>query len=230
MRIGLIEAGAPPAALVPAFGTYAGMTQALLGKAHDYATFRVYEGAALPDPAHFDAFVTTGSAAGVYDPDPWIGELETFLRSAAGRTKLVGICFGHQIMAQAFGGRVTKAPQGWGLGLHRYEILEPAAWMDAGPTVAATASHQDQVLAPPPRSRTLGASAFTPHAILAYDEHPSISFQFHPEFEPAFSRALFAGRRAPDLPETQVADAIASLDGANDNARVAGWIDRFLRA
>ena len=229
MRVGIIQAGLPPSALVPAFGTYAAMTQDLLGAAHEYATFRIFEDERLPAPSAYDAYVVTGSAAGAYDPLPWIAPLEAFLRAAAGRSKLIGICFGHQILAQALGGTVRKAPQGWGLGLHRYAILARAPWMDADAgEIIGTASHQDQVLVPPPGSRTLAASAFTPHALLAYDDHPSISFQFHPEFEPDFSRALFTPRRAPDLSPDIVAAAIDSLSGPNDNARVARWIDAFL--
>ncbi len=228
MRIGIIEAGAPPSALVPTYGTYVDMTRGLLGPGYDFSTYAVFDGAPLPEPTACDAFVVTGSSAGVYDRLAWIAPLEDFLRAAASRTRLVGICFGHQIMAQAFGGSVKKAPQGWSLGVHRYEIRARASWMDAD-LVHATASHQDQVLTPPPRSRTLAASAFTSHAMIAYEDHPSISMQFHPEFAPDFSRALFAQRRAPNLSEAAIADAMASLEGGNDNSRVARWLDGFLR-
>lgn len=230
MRVAILEAGAPPPALVPAFGTYADMTRHLLGDAHDIATIRVFDHGLLPALGAFDAYVVTGSAAGAYDPLPWIPPLEAFLRAARGRAKLVGICFGHQIMAQAFGGHVAKAPQGWGLGLHRYGIAaaaSPPAWVDGPADVIGTASHQDQVLVPPAGSRTIAASRFTPHAILAYGEE-ALSFQFHPEFAPGFSRALFARHRAPGLSPALITEATASLDGANDNRRVAGWIGRFL--
>ena len=230
MRIGILEAGEPPPALVPAYGTYDSMTRRMIGDRHAYAAFRVFEGHLPSSPSACDAFVVTGAAAGVYDGLPWIAALEDFLRDAIGRAKLIGICFGHQIMARAFGGIIEKAPQGWGVGLHRYDILERARWMDAAEAIHVTASHQDQVLTPPPRCRVLGASAFTPHAILAYTDHPSISFQFHPEFAPDFSRALLGARRAPDLTEAQVAAAVASLDGPNDNRRLARRIDAFLQS
>ena len=228
MRVAILETGTPPPALVPEFGTYADMTRRLFGAAHSFETIPVSVGVALPAPDAFDAYAITGSSAGAYDQLPWIAPLEEFLRAAQGQAKLVGICFGHQVLAQALGGRVAKAPQGWGLGLHRYEIGGAAPWLDGPASVSGTASHQDQVIAPPPGSRTLAASAFTPHAMLAYGDD-ALSFQFHPEFVPAFSRALFTQRRVPGLPQAQHDAAIASLDRPNDNARVGGWIDRFLR-
>ncbi len=228
MRVAILETGTPPPALVPEFGTYADMTRHLFGAAHRYETIPVSLGAALPTPDAFDAYAITGSSAGAYDSLPWIAPLEAFLRAAKGRAKLVGICFGHQILAQALGGRVAKAPQGWGLGLHRYAIDGDAPWLDGPASVSGTASHQDQVIVPPPGSRTLAASSFTPHAMLTYGDD-ALSFQFHPEFAPAFSRALFTQRRVPGLPQAQHEAAIASLDRPNDNARVGGWIDRFLR-
>ena len=228
MRVAILETGAPPSALVQDFGTYADMTRNLFGEAHAFQTIPVHLGAALPEADAFEAYAITGSPAGACDPLPWIAPLEGFLRAAKGRAKLVGICFGHQILAQALGGRVAKAPRGWGLGLHRYELAGAAPWLDAPASVTGTASHQDQVVKAPPGSTTLAASAFTPHAMLAYGDD-ALSFQFHPEFAPAFSRALFTQRRVPGLPQAQHDAAIASLDRPNDNARVGRWIDRFLR-
>lgn len=227
MKIGILEAGVPPAALVPEHGTYASMTQRLLGEAHAYRTFRVWDGELPADAGVCDAYAVTGSRSGVHDGDPWIAALIAFLLHARNKARLVGICFGHQVMAQAFGGRVERAPNGWGVGLGRYEIIERAGWMDAAEAVHIAASHQDQVVAPPPACRVLGASAFTPFAILAYAEHPSMSVQFHPEFSPDFARALLYARR-DDIPADRVERARASFDAANDNARLGAWINRFL--
>jgi GMP synthase-like glutamine amidotransferase len=96
-----------------------------------------------------EAYVITGSSAGVYDDLPWIKDLMAFLRSARGASKLIGICFGHQAMAQAFGGAAVKSPKGWGIGLHRYELPVRPHWMDDAAAVAVPASHQDQVVALP---------------------------------------------------------------------------------
>jgi GMP synthase-like glutamine amidotransferase len=93
--------------------------------------------------------VITGSNAGVYDGLRWINDLMAFLRNARGSSKLIGICFGHQAMAQALGGSVIKSPKGWGIGLHRSELHARPYWMDDDAAVAVPASHQDQVVTLP---------------------------------------------------------------------------------
>jgi GMP synthase-like glutamine amidotransferase len=225
MKLAILEAGAPPPALEDRFGRYPAMFEELLGL--DARSYDVQAGALPPDVGRHDAYLITGSSAGVYDDLPWIPKLVTFLRAAKGRARLVGICFGHQIMAEAFGGRVEKSAKGWGVGLHSYPIVRHEAWMDPVPLVAAPASHQDQVVAAPPEAELIASSLFTPYAGFAWRDQPAISFQFHPEMSPGFAAALYASRR------DRIADvdaAIASLDAPNDNARIGEWIRRFLTA
>ena len=225
MRLAILEAGAPPPALEEEFGRYPAMFESLLGL--DARTYDVEAGALPPDVTRHDAYLITGSSAGVYEDLPWIPKLSTFLRAAKGKARLVGICFGHQIMAEAFGGRVEKSAKGWGAGLHSYPIVARPAWLDGPPLVSAPASHQDQVVSQPPGTEIVASSLFTPYAALAWTDFSAISFQFHPEFSPDFAKALIAQRydRVPD-PDA----AIASLDGPNDNQRVGDWIRRFLTA
>jgi GMP synthase-like glutamine amidotransferase len=162
----------------------------------------------------------------VYEPLPWIAPLQEFIRSALD-SKMVGICFGHQVMAEALGGHVEKSDKGWGSGLHRYAMVRSEPWIDSAGTIAVPASHQDQVVIQPPNTEVVAASDFTPIAGLAWTDRPAISFQFHPEFSPDFARALIE-KRYDIVPDP--AAAIASLDEPNDNERVAGWIRRFLEA
>jgi GMP synthase-like glutamine amidotransferase len=170
--------------------------------------------------------VLTGSAAGVYDDLPWIADLIRFLRQVRGRARLVGICFGHQAMAEAFGGAVIKSPKGWGVGLQRYDVQHRAGWMDGPAPVHVPASHQDQVVVRPPGARVVASNAFTPYAGLDYGD--AISFQFHPEFEPEFAAALIEARR--ERYGALAEPAIASYGEPNDCARVSQWIGRFLDA
>lgn len=226
-RIAILETGAPPAALARTYGDYPAMFRALLGEGFETETFDVRAGD-LPGPDLFDGAIITGSAAGVYEDHGWIPPLLDWIRTAKGRLRLVGICFGHQAMAQALGGRVEKSERGWGVGLHRYEVATAEPWMQPpAATVAIPVSHQDQVTAPPPGARTVLASGFTPYAGLAWDDD-AVSFQCHPEFSPAYAAALVEGRRAR-IPDGVVAAALTSLDRPDDRALLGAWIRRFLR-
>lgn len=226
MKLAILETGRPPGALADQFGNYPAMFERLLGDGFETESFDVQAGQ-FPRGDH-DGILITGSPAGVYDPLPWIDPLQQFIRSAKDR-RMVGVCFGHQVMAQALGGHVEKSDKGWGAGLHRYSIKRREPWMDgdAGPELAIPASHQDQVIIQPPNTEIVAASGFTAYAALAWTDRPAISFQFHPEFSPAFAKALIE-KRYDIVPEPDA--AIASLDAPNDNARVAAWIRSFLEA
>jgi GMP synthase-like glutamine amidotransferase len=228
MEIGILRTGAPPGGLGARFGSYDAMFARLLGPGFSIRAYDVAAGR-LPErgDAH-PAFLITGSPAGVYQPLPWIRPLLGFLREAKGKAKLVGICFGHQAMAEAFGGRVEKSERGWAVGLHDYELVGRPLWMGEDPParIAVPVSHQDRVVAEPPGAEILAHSPFSPFGMLAWG-HTALSMQFHPEFEPDYTKALIDRRRAR-LPAPDA--AIASLDRPDDRALVAEWIRTFLRA
>lgn len=225
-RIAILKTGAPPPALVAEHGDYPAMFQALLGPGFQTRAFDVVADE-WPDPVEFDAAIITGSAAGVYEADVWIGALMDWIRAARGRTRLVGICFGHQAMAQALGGRVEKSARGWGVGLHRYQVASPEPWMEPMvTTVALPASHQDQVVERPAEARVLLRSDFTPFAGLAWGED-AISMQPHPEFTRDYASALTGGR-ADRIDPALMRTALDSLKAPDDRALVGGWIRRFL--
>ena len=225
MDIAILRTGAPPPDLAPRFGPYEDMFARLLGPGFGVRAYDVAAGA-LPSADAHPAFLITGSAAGVYEPLPWIAPLLGFLREAKGRAKLVGICFGHQAMAEALGGRVEKSERGWAVGLQDYTLQARRPWMgeDPPPRVAVPVSHQDRVTIAPPGAEVLAHSDFSPFGMLAWGED-ALSMQFHPEFEPDYARALIETRRAR-LPDPDA--AIASLERADDRALVAKWIRAFL--
>ena len=223
MKIAVLETGVPPDPLADEFGSYPDMFARLLGPGYTFEIFDVEKGD-LPDMSAHGAYLITGSPAGVYEPLPWIAPLMEFIRSASD-AKMIGVCFGHQAMAQALGGEVIKSPKGWGTGLQCYQVVHPQPWTNGEYQVAVPASHQDQVVVQPPGTTVVAASDFTPFAALAWTDRPAISFQFHPEFSPGYAKALIEKRydrvNDPDA-------ALASLDAPNDNERVGEWIRRFL--
>jgi GMP synthase-like glutamine amidotransferase len=230
VKLGILKTGAPPPDL-GAFGGYPDMFRRLLGEdAYDYSVFAVDAGEMPTRPETCDAYLITGSAAGVYDAIPWIAELKDFLVAAKGRAPLVGVCFGHQVMAEAFGGKVVKSPKGWGLGEQTYRVLRREPWMDDADQIRLPASHQDQVVEAPPGAEVMAASDFSPFGALAYRDQPAISLQLHPEFDPAYAIALIESRRGARLTEEEADRAVASFQAPDDRAKVGSWIRNFLAA
>ena len=225
-RIAILKTGAPPPALTGRHGDYPAMFGTLLGAGYKTAVFDCQAGE-WPDAVAFEAAIITGSSAGVYEPEPWIGDLLDWIRAAKGRTRLIGVCFGHQAMAQALGGRVEKSERGWGVGLHRYEVVSAERWMiPPAATVAIPVSHQDQVVERPPQARVILRSDFTPLAGLAWDDD-AVSLQGHPEFTPAYAADLTGGRRER-IGAAIVDPALETLTQPDDRALVGEWLRQFI--
>jgi GMP synthase-like glutamine amidotransferase len=205
------------------------MFEGLLGPDYRYRTYAADEGELPNSPTECDAWLITGGASGAYDPDPWIGATMDFLRAAKGQAALVGVCLGHQLMAQAFGGQVIKSPKGWGIGENTYRLQLREPWMDAGPdSIRLPASHQDQVVEKPPGAEVFAASEFTPFAGLVYRDQKAVSIQPHPEFAPAYAIALIEARRGKVYPDDQADQAVASFSQTDDRLRIGRWIKAFL--
>lgn len=187
MKIGIIECGPVPAPLQDAYISYPAMFAAQLGALLPGATFTtisVVNGEALPAPDAMDAWLIPGSRHGVYDDLPWIDPLKDFIREAAKlKRPMAGVCFGHQIIAEALGGRVEKADIGFRIGLERYETTLGG---NGAQTIAMPAFHQDQIVVQPPHAEVVARSAACAFAALRYQDAPVLSVQFHPEFSRAY--------------------------------------------
>ncbi len=184
-RVTIIETGLVPVRQRERHGSFPQMFRRMIGAANtsiDFDVISAVAGEPLPDPRALEAILITGSPAGVYDRLDWIAPLEDFVRAAhASRIPMVGVCFGHQLMAQALGGVVRQSDKGWGIGRHLYDIA-PGNGVIEGERIALACSHQDQVIEPPLGARTFMYSDFTPHAGLLYANGVALSVQPHPEF------------------------------------------------
>lgn len=231
VSVGILEAGPLAPALAERYGSHTAFFRAYLGPAaHDmlFPSYRVYQGELPASVAAHDAYLITGSRYSVYDPFDWIAPLKDFVRQAAVARPVVGICFGHQLVAEAFGGRVSKAEQGWGVGVHRYRLAHRAGFMHpALDEVALIASHQDQVVAAPPGALVLGGSDFCPVGALQIGDNV-FSIQLHPEMQRDYGHDLYEMRRAM-IGSEQIDAAQASLNQPNDADAVRDWILRFIR-
>lgn len=231
MRVCILEADRPEGTFLEKHGTYAEMFQRWLGPvlrdAH-FETLHVAGGVAYPeDVATFDSYLITGSRAGVYDDAPWIAPLIAFLqRLRAGRRPVAGICFGHQVMAQAFGGEARKADCGWVLGRLAYEPTEEGRRIFGADPLWQMSMHQDQVMAAPPSARRLTGNDLSPNGGFLYSDFPGISVQFHPEFDAPVMRDLLADKC---FTLAQAALARRGLEGPLDSTRVARAIAEVLR-
>lgn len=211
-----------PEPATAAHGDYLTVFRDFYGRhALELVDFAVHDGDSPASIHECDGWVIGGSPASVYEDLDWIRTGEEIVRSLiAAERPLFGICFGHQLMAQALGGTVERASVGWGAGAHHYEVAEaPPMWSDAPATIALLAMHQDQVTDVPVDATVWATSPFCPNAGIAYGDR-AWSMQPHPEFTPRLVGALCRDRRLR-LGDDVTDAAIASLDTPLDSALVA---------
>lgn len=227
MKLGLLECDHVSERFRHLSGDYADMFAALLAGAAPEMTVVRFDVCRDDRPAAVDdcdAYLCTGSRRSVYDPDGWIGELASFVRQAhdAG-VPFVGICFGHQMLAEALGGKVERAAGGWGVGVHEIGIARPEPWMaPAAHRCRLQFMHQDQVVRLPPGGRVLGRTDHCPVAMLAVGD-TMLGLQAHPEFTVPYADALLA-ERAELIGVERASAARRSLATPTDEDLVAGWI------
>ena len=140
--------------------------------------------------------------------------------------KLIGICFGHQLIAHCLGAKVARAPQGWGIGRTTYTWHEPSLLSDAMDQVNLLASHQDQVLELPPGARLLASHAHCPIAAYAIGQQV-LCIQPHPEFDPEYSAFLIEKRRALHG-QALCEEKLAALQAGHDGSRIGQLMLRFM--
>ncbi len=176
-----------------------------------------------------DGWIITGSPRSVYDDEPWIHWLTKFIIEASKlKVKQLGICFGHQMIAQSLGGAANKAAEGWGVGVRSAIIKKTQIWMN--PEVKSYKllySHQDQVLKLPSGAELLACSDYCPYQMYSIDDH-ILSMQGHPEFTKDYSLMRMKGR-VESLGELTYREGVNSLNVDTDEDIIGQWINQFFK-
>lgn len=229
--LGILETDTLYDDLIDDYRSYGHMFARLFETSHCVLEIRYYQvqqGEFPRSAQECDAYLITGSKAGVYDALPWIDRLcdwiQSFYRQNA---KIIGICFGHQIIAHSLGGKAAKSEKGWGLGVLNVETLESRHWMNPAPAIFRLIySHQDQVLQLPAGATPLLGNSFCPIAGYCIGDQV-LSLQGHPEFTEDYFRRLIAHRRNR-IKSDQIEEALSSLQQITDDQLVARWIYQFI--
>jgi GMP synthase-like glutamine amidotransferase len=195
----------------------------------ELAVYRITESEFPATVSDCDGYVITGSRQSVYDDLPWITELADFLAQAmAAEVRIVGICFGHQLLAHFFGGLTEPAATGWVVGVHETRVLESQSWMQpACPEFALLSSHKDQVARLPEGAQTIASSDACPHAGFIIGERV-MTLQGHPEFNKPYAAALM-GKRQTLIGPTTFARGMDSLSRETHSEVIGQWLLNFLR-
>lgn len=232
MNLGILKCDRVSDVFVAEHGQYPEMFATLLRPADSTIEFTVFdaEHGELPTDIHaVDAYLITGSRHGVNDGYAWISQLEEFIRLLYdSQKKVIGICFGHQLIAKALGGKVIKSPDGWGVGMSQNQMILHKTWMNPfQQQINLLVSHQDQVIELPAGAEVLSTSDFCPYYMLQIGAH-FFTIQGHPEFTKAYSKALILSRE-DSLGEKECALGIKSLAVPENDALIARWIMNFLK-
>ena len=230
ISVGLIECDHVPADLRDIGDDYAPMFEARFATHAPWVSFDridVIGGDALPSPGDHDAYLITGSRHSAYDDLPWIAPLGALVRDLVdAEVPVVGVCFGHQLIAHELDGEVARAEAGWGVGVHEASVVAQRPWMaPSTDRFRLIVSHQDQVVRLPKGSTLLATSDHAP--IAAFEIGSALGFQGHPEFHPAYASALMAARRGR-IPADVITKGEATLTAPADHATVTSWLGRFL--
>lgn len=190
--LGILLAGEMPATVAAEHGDYTSLYRRMLNdERFTIRSYRVMKGDFPISITDCDAWLVSGSSSSAYDNHAWIRSLEAFLRDAyKRRMPIVGVCFGHQVLAKALGGRVQRQKGGFLAGVRRYHFLDT--------TLPLVAAHGDQVTVPPPGAVVVASAPYCPNAALRYGDI-AFSIQPHPEYSPTLLADLVKELSTPDV-------------------------------
>jgi len=221
MKIGVLITGHPPDELAKSGAYDSYFARLLAGHGFDVVSWTVVDGDFPQSVDEADGWLITGSKHGAYEAHDWIPPLEDFIRAAyAAAVPMIGVCFGHQIIAQALGGKVEKFKGGWSVGLTDYRIGDD--------TYAINAWHQDQVVEKPAEAEVFASSDFCAHAGLVYGDR-IWTIQPHPEYASDFIAGLIAARGRGIVPDALLDGAQARLNDPSDRMQIADMMAEFFK-
>ncbi len=196
----------------------------------DFEVFAACDGHLPSSAAACDAYIATGSSYSVYEELDWIIQLKQFIREIQQSEKYyLGVCFGHQLLAEALGGEVKKAQIGWSIGIQTFTIFQREAWMDPfQEQLNLLMMCQDQVHVLPPNATVLASTPACPVGIFRVGQR-MLGVQAHPEFSKAYDKILME-TGIDRMGEESVAKAIKTLSLPLDATRFIQWTVRFLSA
>jgi GMP synthase-like glutamine amidotransferase len=230
-RIGLLMVGHVDPKSVHIAGDYPELFAELLdGQDLELVRYDIDRGHFPAAVAECDGWLCGPSRSSAYDDLPWRPDAEALLREiVATEVPYVGICFGHQLLAQALGAPVIAAADGWQVGARDYDLVDRPPWMDpASERITLIASHQDQVAALPDGAELLASGADGGCPIAGFTVGARAwTLQPHPEFVPPLADHLLAGR-VELIGAERVRAARQSLGRPLDRKLVARWIARFV--
>ncbi|WP_339488208.1 amidotransferase [Pseudomonas sp. EL_65y_Pfl2_R95] len=231
LQICILETDVLRPELIDQYQGYGKMFERLFARqpiAAEFTVYNVMEGQYPADSEQYDAYLVTGSKADSFGEDAWIQTLKTYLLERYTRgDKLLGVCFGHQLLALLLGGEAKRAAQGWGVGIHRYAMANKTQWMTpALDDLTLLISHQDQVTKLPDNATLLASSEFCPIAAYCIQDQV-LCFQGHPEFIHEYSKTLLDIRQQ-HIGEQNYRKGVDSLKDDHQGTTVAEWMMRFV--
>lgn len=231
LRVGLLICDHVDHGFLPIAGDYPDMFRRLFSShtGIELVGFDLTCGDFPASPQVCDAWITTGSRHSVYEEEDWIGRLAELVREIqrSGR-RFVGVCFGHQMIAHALGGRVERAGRGWGTGVKEVRVVDPPPWLPVD-SYQLLNSHADQVTRLPAGARVRGRNDHCPVSLMTVGDN-LVGIQGHPEFGPEYLEALIRARRGNVIPDDVADEALASLDQEPDSGLLVDGIVEFIRS
>ncbi|MEI7581399.1 gamma-glutamyl-gamma-aminobutyrate hydrolase family protein [Runella sp.] len=232
MKIGLLECDHVREEFRSIAGDYRDMFPALfrpLAPEWEFVFYDVVNGHFPASAAECDAYICTGSKSSVYDEEPWIHTLKALVQQIYHQQKIfLGVCFGHQMLGKALGGKVQKSAAGWCVGIHTFTVSQQLAWMQPWQeNVNLLMMCQDQVQQLPPDGVVLASSADCPVAMFRVGER-MLGVQAHPEFPVPYEEALMRSR-VERIGAEKTTLGLESLSQPLHSTLMATWMVEFVK-